>query len=76
MNGRDISTYHLDMKRGYVHSPRLAFFVPAIAVALAVATAWFAVDGASLRLHLELAERNRVLQVELARNAMVKASSA
>ena len=70
MNGRVISTYPLGMKSGPVHSPRLAFFVPALAVALAVATAWFAVDGASLRLHLELAERNRALQVELARNAM------
>ena len=42
----------------------------AIPVAAALALAWAAIDEASVRLHLELAERNRALQVELARNAM------
>jgi len=70
LNGRAISPYHRAMKRGRDHLPRLAFFFVALAVALSVAAAWVFVDRASLRLHLAMAERNRALQVELARNAM------
>ncbi|PKL23452.1 MAG: hypothetical protein CVV47_14530 [Spirochaetae bacterium HGW-Spirochaetae-3] len=58
------------MKRGSDQWPRLVYFVSASLVAIAVAVAWIAVDRASLRLHIDLAERNRALQVELARNAM------
>jgi len=50
--------------------PRYAYFVTAFVMSLAIAAAWISADQASMRLQLRLAERNRVLQVELARNAM------
>lgn len=49
---------------------RATFLFVAIPIAAAIALAWIVIDRASVRTHLEMAERNRALQVELARNAM------
>jgi len=48
----------------------MAYIVSSLLVAATVTVLWFATDRASTRVHIELAERNRALRVELARNAM------
>lgn len=52
------------------HWPRYVYIASALLISVAIAAAWISADRAALRLQLELAERNRALQVELARNAM------
>ncbi|MBU0926391.1 MAG: PAS domain S-box protein [Spirochaetes bacterium] len=54
---------------------RLAYLFAAVIVTSAVAASWYVADRASTRTHLALAERNRALQVDLARNAMEESFS-
>ncbi len=58
------------MERPRILWPRRAYIVSAFLVTLVVGALWVATDRATMKTHLALAERNRALQVELARNAM------
>ncbi|GAB1432187.1 hypothetical protein MASR2M29_08120 [Spirochaetota bacterium] len=57
------------------HKSRSTYIIIAATIALGIGFLWIYADKISINHQLELAERNRLLQVELARNAMEESFS-